>query len=128
MAFIQDNLGRGGAKWVNVLNQGSEALLANADVIDKNLILTDEQIAKYEQERLAFDALSDSWEGLKIKVGEFFGEAILNNQANERANEILREQGKAVFTNQYGTQAYKDALQQAKEDYRDWETDRKSVV
>jgi len=29
MVFIQENLGRGGAKWVNVLNQSSDALRAN---------------------------------------------------------------------------------------------------
>src|SRR5258706_7757425 len=63
MVFIQENLGRGGAKWVNVLNQSSDALRANAAQTHKNLILFDKQNSHTEKEKLAIDALSDTYNG-----------------------------------------------------------------
>jgi hypothetical protein len=78
MSFIQDNLGRGGAKWVNVLNQEGDALRKAAGEIDKNLILTDEQIKQAEELRLAQDALNDSIEGVKVATGAWIGTQILH--------------------------------------------------
>lgn len=67
--FIIKNLGRSGLQWVNVLQQGSDKILQLNDSVNKNLILTDEQVQKTEEYRLAVDNLSDSWEAAKIAVG-----------------------------------------------------------
>lgn len=75
--FILKNLGRAGLQWVNVLQQGGDALRNMSDDVSKNLILSDEQIRKAEEQRLAMDALSDTWEGFKIQVGAAVGEVIL---------------------------------------------------
>ena len=77
MKFVQDNLGKGGAKWVNVLNQEGEALRKTAGEIDKSLVLTDEQIKQSEELRLAQDALADSIEGIKVATGAWIGTQIL---------------------------------------------------
>jgi len=114
MKFVQDNLGRGGAKWVNVLNQESDALLKTADSINKYLIKTDEQIKKSEISRLKADELKDSWEGFKNAIGDATNEVVFNNTAQSRAYAILEEQGIAFSSTTYFTQAYKDALEQAK--------------
>jgi len=114
MKFIQDNLGRGGAKWVNVLNQESGALLEATNSINKYLIKTDEQIKKSEIARLQVDELKDSWEGFKNAIGDATNEVIFNNEAQSRAYAILEEQGIAFGSTTYFTQAYKDALKQAK--------------
>lgn len=67
--FAQDNLGRAYAKYLNVLAQGGDALRRNAQDVNKNLILTDEQIAKTEEYRLQLDNLNDTIEGLKVSHG-----------------------------------------------------------
>lgn len=114
LEFIQENLGRGGAKWVNVLNQEEDALRATAAAIDENLILSDEQIAKYEQQRLALDAVADSWQGLKVSVGEFIGAQILESQVLQRASDILEEQGQLHMFAAKTSQEYRDAVAQAR--------------
>lgn len=93
--FIQDNLGRGGAKWVNVLNQEGDALRAQAEQVSKNLILSDEQIEKAEKERLAIDALSDAWQGLKVQAGAALGEMILSTQVGD-AEQAYLDYAKAI--------------------------------
>jgi hypothetical protein len=72
-AFIIENLGRGGLKWANALNQGGDALRAMGDEVNKSLILTDEQIKKAELARLAVDSWADAWQGLKVSVGGAIG-------------------------------------------------------
>lgn len=86
MKFVQDNLGKGGAKWVNVLNQEGEALRKTAGEIDKSLVLTDEQIKQSEELRLAQDALADSIEGIKVATGAWIGTQIL---AVKHTSELL---------------------------------------
>jgi hypothetical protein len=116
LEFVQENLGRGGAKWVNILSQESDALRDAAKAVNEHLVMSDKQIAEYEQQRLALDELSDSWTAAKVAAGAFFGEMILSNKAVERANEILREQGKQGYANQFQTKQYQEALAQAREE------------
>jgi len=116
MVFLQENLGRGGAKWANILSQESDALLEAANSANKYLIKTDEQIKKSEIARLAVDDLSDSVQGYKNLIGDTVNEIIVENQAMVRANEILKEQGVAFSFNKENTQEYKDALAQAKQE------------
>jgi hypothetical protein len=79
-AFLLKNLGKGGLAWTNALNQGGDALRDMGDEVNKNLILTDDQIKMSEEARLAIDALSDAWQGVKISVGAGVGSFIVANQ------------------------------------------------
>jgi hypothetical protein len=67
--FILDNLGRSGLQWVNVLQQGGDAIRDLSDGVSENLILTDAQIAMTERNRLAMDNLADAQQGLAIATG-----------------------------------------------------------
>ena len=91
LKFAQDNLGRSSAAFLNVLNQGSAALKANATQVNKNLILTDEQIEKAEKARLAMDALSDSWQGFKVALGASIGNMIAANAALAESQQAFYE-------------------------------------
>lgn len=113
MAFVQENLGKGGAKWVNVLNQESDALRKAAASIDPWLVKTDEQIKKAEISRLALDELGDSWAAFQNRIGDAKNELIFANEASQRAYEILQEQGVAINYTTNRTQEYRDALEQA---------------
>lgn len=89
--FVIKNLGRAGLQWVNMLNQGGDALRSMAGEIDQNLILNDEMIKKAEQERLAMDALADSWQGFKVQVGAAVGDMILANQQTQEQVDGLQK-------------------------------------
>lgn len=116
MAFVQENLGKGGAKWVNVLNQESDALRKAAASIDPWLVKTDEQIKKAEISRLALDELGDSWAAFQNRIGDAKNELIFANEASQRAYEILQEQGVAINHTTNRTEAYRDAVKQAEEE------------
>jgi hypothetical protein len=101
--FAQQNLGRSYKDYLNLLSQGSAKIRENADAVNKNLILTDQQIKDAEKERLALDALSDSWQGLKVQVGAFLGEEILANQSRRDYIELT---GEAAMVNGVLTEEY----------------------
>lgn len=67
--FILENLGRGGMQWVEVLNQGSDALLKQNDAIDKNLILTEKQLQEARGLEVAWDNFKDTLDGLGTQIG-----------------------------------------------------------
>jgi len=85
LVFIQENLGRGGAKWINVLNQQSDALRNQAANVDQNLILTDEMIRKMELARLAGDAWADTWQGIQVQVGAAMGSIVADMEDTKTA-------------------------------------------
>lgn len=116
--FVIKNLGRAGLQWVNMLNQGGDALRAMSAEVDKNLVLNDEMIAKAEQERLAMDALSDAWQGFKVQVGAAVGELILTVDNHQKVIERLKEQGVWVGRGVEYTQAYKDELTKLNEEQK----------
>jgi len=89
--FVLKNLGRGGMQWVNVLKQGGDALRAAGDDVNGWLLLSDEQIAKVEQQRLAMDALADSWQGLKVQAGAAIGKMILKAESAADTWEFLNK-------------------------------------
>jgi hypothetical protein len=68
-AFLMENFGRAGMGWANALSQGGDKLRALSNDINANLILNEKQIQQTEQYRLAVDELTDTWDGLKVKVG-----------------------------------------------------------
>lgn len=71
-AFAQKNLGKASKEWLNLLAQGPDKIKMMGDGIGSNLILTDEQIKKYEEYRLRMDAIGDSIQGVKVQAGNFF--------------------------------------------------------
>lgn len=118
LAFIQENLGRGGAKWANALDQGGDALKSMSEGLSESLILSDKQVAEYEQQRLAIDALGDSWTAFKMYVGSAVGSVVLNvdrqNKAQEMAVASLKEQGVEINGATHYTQEYWNELEKAK--------------
>ena len=90
-AFVLKNLGKGGLEWLNFLSQGSTAIMQMNDNVDKNLILSDRQLAMSEKERLAFDAVSDSWEGIKIQSGLAIGELIVAQDELNKKGELVKQ-------------------------------------
>ena len=102
--FILKNLGKGGLQWVNVLKQGGDALRAQSDEVSKSLILSDEQIKKAEQARLAVDAWADAWQGFKISVGSAIGGIIAANaEASNMAQQFTKLTGETNYAR--GSQA-----------------------
>ncbi len=69
-AFVLKNLGKGGLEWVEVLNKGSKALLAQGDAVNKNLILSQKAVKEAREYELALDDLNDQVLGLKISIGQ----------------------------------------------------------
>lgn len=67
-AFITENLGKGGAKWANVLKEGSAAILELNAGVNEALILNDEQIRQYEEMRLNQDEFNDRVMALQITL------------------------------------------------------------
>jgi hypothetical protein len=67
--FILKNLGRGGLQWVEVLNKGSTALLAQGNAVNSNLILTQKMVDAARKNEIAVDNWNDSVQGLKIALG-----------------------------------------------------------
>lgn len=68
-AFVQKNLGRSGQEWLNLLNQGPDAIRAMNDAVSESLILNEEEIQSMEEYRLAVDQLNDAWMGVQVTVG-----------------------------------------------------------
>lgn len=82
--FIIKNLGRAGLQWVNVLKQGGNSIRELSAGVNENLILTDEQIEKTEEYRLAMDELSDTIMGYKVAaVTGFLDAAASTTQARD---------------------------------------------
>lgn len=97
--FIIKNLGRSGLQWVNVLQQGSDAIREQSGEVSKSLILNDEMIEKAEKERLAMDALADAWQGFKVQVGAAVGAMVLaNKETKDMAEEYQKLTGQMAFT------------------------------
>ncbi|MCX6069455.1 MAG: hypothetical protein NTU91_01145 [Chloroflexi bacterium] len=59
--FLQDNLGRGGAEFVDVLEQGSAAILARADAVAPGNVLTAEEIRLADELKVSMRELNDEW-------------------------------------------------------------------
>lgn len=68
LQFAQDNLGRSSAKFLNVLSQGPDKIRQLNGAVSDSLILTDEQIRKSEEARLAMDAWGDAVMGAKVEI------------------------------------------------------------
>lgn len=68
-AFAQKNLGRSYKDFIEVLQQGPDAINAASNAVEKSLILTQKAVDDariYEQQ---VDALGDAWMAFKVNVG-----------------------------------------------------------
>jgi hypothetical protein len=113
MDFVYDKLGKSGAKYVNMLNQGSDALLANAAAINKNLIMSDLEIKMYEVGRLAIDEKVDALTAFRVELGQNVGNVLAFAAAMERAYEIQGESTKEFRGATVTTKDFGEALNQA---------------
>lgn len=113
LAFIEQNLGRNGKEWVNVLNQESSALRERAASVNANLVVTEMDIKLREVQRLQMDDLKDKWADFTTGLGRNISMVIAYNTASNRAIEILKEQGVQTNYNTVNTDEYKVALEQA---------------
>lgn len=114
-AFILKNLGRGGLEWVNVLQQGSKALLEQGAAVDQNLILTDKQIRETERYRLAIDQAKDTIQGFKIAAVVGWMDA---TDAQENATKTLMQYRDASDLAGMSDQQRNRRLKEVSEEYR----------
>jgi hypothetical protein len=68
--FLTDNLGRSSAAWAEVMSQGSEAILARSDAVNKGLILDQAALDSARQYELALDDLNDQIQAIKVSAGQ----------------------------------------------------------
>jgi hypothetical protein len=68
--FLQENFGRGGIAFQNIMAQGSQAIRDRAAAVSESLILDEEQIRQSEELRLATDDLQDAWAGVRMEIAE----------------------------------------------------------
>lgn len=59
--FLQETLGRGGAEFVDVLDQGSAAIRARGAAVADGNILTAEEIRQADELQLSMQELNDTW-------------------------------------------------------------------
>ncbi len=111
--FVYDKLGKSGAKFINMLDQGSDAIRENAAAINESLILNDMEIKMYEVGRLAIDEKTDAIAAFRVELGQNIGNVLAFADAMERANEIQQENTEVVGGQKRSTIAYADALNMA---------------
>ena len=96
-AFVIKNLGRAGLEWNQILGQGSQALKDQAAAVNGGLILSQRQLDAAEKLRLQQDMLNDSWDAIKVSIGNNVIPALSALVDAEldtiRAREIMLEQG-----------------------------------
>jgi hypothetical protein len=122
-AFVQKNLGRAGQEWLNLLNQGPDAIMAMSDAVAAGLIPTNEAIESYEEYRLTLDEWGDTVMAAKVALGTHLLPAMtkavgeVNNTT--AAIQIMQEQGMSWLQildhMAVNSDVYTDALRQAAE-------------
>ena len=70
-AYLMKNFGaRGGTAFVEIMQQGGDAIRSQSSAINDNLILNQSQLDKQRELQFATDDLNDSWSALKLVLGE----------------------------------------------------------
>ena len=91
--FLLDNFGKSGLGLATFMNLGSEAILRESAAVEKNLVLTDEQIARAQKLKLQQAELNDQWEAAKIGIGEKLVPALSSlMDYSSRYNEVITNQ------------------------------------
>lgn len=67
--FLTKNFGKTGQDYITLLEAGSDALLRQADAVNKNLILTEQQVRDARELEIAQDDLNDAMEGYQLLIG-----------------------------------------------------------
>jgi len=67
--FMLQRLGKNGLAWADVLDKGEDALNRMNAGVDKNLILSQQQVDALKLLSISQDSLNDSWEGAKTQLG-----------------------------------------------------------
>lgn len=67
--FLTKNFAKSGQDYITLLEAGSDALLKQADAVNKNLILTNEQVRAARELEIAEDNLLETKEALYLAVG-----------------------------------------------------------
>lgn len=75
--FLQDTFGRQGAEFVDVLEQGSEAILARADAVGAGNILTAEEVRLGDQLKLTLAEVNTAWDSITNTLSLKFAPAVL---------------------------------------------------
>jgi hypothetical protein len=68
-AFLIKNFGRSGMQMAELMRQGGVAIREANDAIEKNLLLTNKEVAAARQYEKALDSLNDTQQGLAITIG-----------------------------------------------------------
>ena len=106
--FLLDKFGRSGMDMARIMDKGGAAIMQMSKEVEKNLVVTDEAIKQSEEYRVNVDNLSDSFEGLKVAIGNSvipvlnnFFTTIENGQRNAQARQEawnqLRAEGLVIY-------------------------------
>lgn len=106
--FLLDKFGRSGMDMARIMDMGGEAILQKSQAVEKDLIVTDDAIRASEEYRVSVDNLKDSFDGLKVKIGNEvipvmnnFFRAMDNGQRNAQARQQawndMRAEGITIF-------------------------------
>lgn len=85
-AFAQKMLGRNYKDFVEVLQQGPEAIKEASDAIDENLVLTQKSIDEARQYEKELDNLNDAFGALKVSIGTNFLPVVVDSLKIIEAN------------------------------------------
>ena len=106
--FLLDKFGRSGMDMARIMDKGGAAIMQMSKEVEKNLVVTDEAIKQSEEYRVNVDNLGDSFEGLKVVIGNkvipvlnSFFTTIENGQRNAQARQEawnqLRAEGLVIY-------------------------------
>lgn len=74
--FLMKNFGRAGVEFAEMMLMGSDAIKAESEAINDNLILTDKALKQARDYEKAEDELNDAWMALKITAGQYLVPAL----------------------------------------------------
>lgn len=120
-AMLTKIFGRNWAELTPMLEQGGEALRKQAAEIDKNLILTAEQVKAAREYEIALDNWNDSITALKTNIGnELIPTLTKMIDAQNRSNEIANAAPMAYRSYGHELNVQKEKVRQMVEYVGDW--------
>lgn len=107
--FLLDKFGRSGMDMARIMDLGGDAIMNMSQAVEENLIVTDDAIKASEEYRINTDNLTDSFEGLKVKIGNEVI-PVLNNfiEVMQRQEVVIKDN--MIITGRYGTMAGNAAM------------------
>lgn len=89
--YLTENFGRAGIAFAEIMLAGEDAIRAQSDAINENLILSDKAVIKARDYEKALDDLNDAAEGWKIRAGQPMVASLLD------VNRAFTEQQKTLL-------------------------------